>query len=45
MDITSSDVQKYLLETSVFSKGMQNDTNHYVMKDPIDPLDLIVKNA
>ena len=28
VDIPSSDVQKYLLATSGFSEGMQNDINH-----------------
>ena len=29
-DIPSNDVQKYLLATSDFAKGMQDDFNHYV---------------
>ena len=35
-DIHSSDVQKYLLATSDFAKGMQNDINHYVTRDRLN---------
>ena len=34
--IPSNDVQKYLLTTSDFAKGMQIDINHYVTKDRIN---------
>ena len=33
VDIPSRGVQKYLLATSHFSKGMQNGINHHVMRD------------
>ena len=36
VDIPSSDVQKYLLATSDFSKGMQNDISHYVTRDRLN---------
>ena len=32
-NIPSEDVQKYILATSDFAKGMQTDTNHYVTND------------
>ena len=32
-NIPSEDVQKYILATSDFVKGMQTDTNHYVTND------------
>ena len=32
----SEDVQKYILATSDFAKGMQTDINHYVAKDRIN---------
>ena len=35
-DIPTDDVQKYLLATSDFSKGMQDDINHYVTRDRIN---------
>ena len=35
-DIHFSDVQKYLLATSDFAKGMQNDINHYVTRDRLN---------
>ena len=31
-DIPSEDVQKYILATSDFAKGIQTDINHYVTK-------------
>ena len=49
-DIPTDDVQKYLLATSDFSKGMQDDINHYVTRDRINntsfrqKLDPIAKN-
>ena len=49
-DIPTDDVQKYLLTTSDFSKGMQDDINHYVTRDKISnisfrqKLDQITKN-
>ena len=49
-NIPSHDVQKYVLATSDFTKGMQTDINHYVTKDIINnasyrqKLDLIGKN-
>ena len=50
VDIPSEDVQKYLLETSDFAKGMQDDINVYVMRDRLNnasfrqKLDPISKN-
>ena len=35
-EIPSNDVQKYILPTSDFAKGMQTDINHYVTKDRIN---------
>ena len=35
-DIPLEDVQKYLLATSDFAKGMQDDINLYVMRDKIN---------
>ena len=35
-NIHSDDVQKYILETSDFAKGMQTDINHYVTRDRIN---------
>ena len=35
-DIPSKDVQKYILATSDFAKGMQTDINHYVTRDRIN---------
>ena len=35
-DIPLEDVQKYLLATSSFSKGMQDDINRYVTRDRIN---------
>ena len=32
-EIPSNDVQKYILATSDFAKGMQTDINHHVTKD------------
>ena len=49
-NIPSHDVQKYVLATSDFTKGMQTDINHYVTKDIINnasyrqKLNLIGKN-
>ena len=34
--IPSNDVQKYLLATINFAKGMQDDTNHYVTRDRLN---------
>ena len=34
--IPSEDIQKYILATSDFGKGMQNDINHYVTGDRIN---------
>ena len=50
-NILSNDVQKYLLATSDFAKGMQDDINHYVTRDRLNnvsfrqQLDLISKNT
>ena len=35
-DIPSEDVQKYILETSVFANGIQNDINHYATRDRVN---------
>ena len=35
-NIPSEDTQKYILATSDFAKGMQNDINHYVTRDRIN---------
>ena len=35
-DISSEDVQKYILATSDFAKGMQTDINHYVTRNRIN---------
>ena len=35
-DIPSEDVQKYILATTDFAKGMQTDINHYLTKDRIN---------
>ena len=49
-EIPSADVQKYILATINFEKGMQTDINHYVTKDRINnasfsqKLDPISKN-
>ena len=49
-EIPSNNVQKYILATSDFAKGMQTDINHYVTKDRINSanfrqkLDSISKN-
>ena len=49
-NILAEDVQKYILATSVFAKGMQTDINHYVTRDRINKasfrqkLDLISQN-
>ena len=49
-NIPSEDVQKYILTTSDFAKGMQTDINHYVTRDRINnasfrqKLDPISKN-
>ena len=49
-DMPSEDVQKYILATSDFAKGMQTDINHYVTRDRINnasfrqKLDPISKN-
>ena len=44
-DIPLEDVQKYLLATSNFSKGMQDDINHYVTQDRINNASLRQKLA
>ena len=36
VNIPSEDIQKYILATSDFAKGMQNDINHYVIHDRIN---------
>ena len=36
VNIPSEDIQKYILATSDFAKGMQNDINHYVTRDRIN---------
>ena len=36
VDILSEDLQKYILATSDFAKGMQTDINHYVTKDRLN---------
>ena len=41
-DIPSSDVQKYLLATSNFAKGMQNDINHVFLQQ--NPLELVFED-
>ena len=49
-NIPSEDIQKYILATSDFAKGMQTDINHYVTRDRINnasfrqKLDPISKN-
>ena len=49
-NIPSEDIQKYILATSHFAKGMQTDINHYVTRDRINnasfrqKLDPISKN-
>ena len=49
-NIPSEDVQKYILATSDFAKGMQTDINHYLTRDRINSasfwqkLDPISKN-
>ena len=49
-DLPSEDLQKYILATSDFAKGIQNDINHYVTKNRINDasfrqkLDPISKN-
>ena len=49
-DIPPEDVQKYILATSDFAKGMQSDINHYVTRDRVNnasfrqKLDPISKN-
>ena len=35
-NIPSEDIQKYILATSDFAKGMQTDINHYVTRDRIN---------
>ena len=35
-DIPSEDVQKYILATSDFARGMQTDINYYVTKDRLN---------
>ena len=50
-EIPSNDVQKYVLATSDFAKGMETDINHYATRDRIynanfrQKLDPISKNA
>ena len=50
IDISTDDVQKYLVVTCDFSKGMHDDVNHYVIRDRINnvsfrqKLDPIAKN-
>ena len=36
VNIPSEDIQKYIIATSDFTKGMQNDINHYVIRDRIN---------
>ena len=36
VNIPSEDIQKYILATSGFAKGMQNDINHYVTRERIN---------
>ena len=36
VDIPSDDVQKYLLATTDFAKGMQDDINLYVTRDKLN---------
>ena len=36
VEIPSSDFQKYLLATSNFSNRIQNNINHYVMRDKLN---------
>ena len=36
VEIPSSDLQKYLLATSNFSNRIQNNINHYVMRDKLN---------
>ena len=36
VEIPSSDLQKYLLATSNFSNRIQNNSNHYVMRDKLN---------
>ena len=49
-NITSEDIEKYILATSDFTKGIQTDINHYVTRDRINnasfrqKLDPISKN-
>ena len=49
-NISSEDIQKYIIATSDIAKGMQTDTNHYVTRDRINnasfrqKLDSITKN-
>ena len=40
VNIPSEDIQKYILATSNFAKGMQNDINHYVTRDRINNVSL-----
>ena len=35
-NMLSEDVQKYILATSDFAKGIQTDINHYVTRDRIN---------
>ena len=35
-NLLSEDVQNYILATSDFAKGIQNDINHYVTRDRIN---------
>ena len=35
-NMPSEDVQKYILATSDFTKGIQTDINHYVTRDRIN---------
>ena len=39
-DIPFDDVQKYILATSDFSKGIKTDFSHYVTKDKINNVSL-----
>ena len=43
INIPSEDIQKYILSTSDFTKGMQNDINHYVARDRINNASFIQK--
>ena len=42
-NLPSADLQKYILATSDFAKGIQIDTNHYVTKDRINEASFMQK--